>query len=77
MSLEITGDGPTATVTFKDRGVPYDPLAKPDPDITLDVNHRQIGGLGIYMVKQTMDEVHYDYENGQNVLTMVKRFKAK
>ena len=67
---------PTATVTFMDRGVPYDPLAKPDPDVTLDAEHRSVGGLGVYMVKQTMDEVRYAYEDGQNVLTMVKRFET-
>ena len=77
ISLEIAGDAPTAKVTFEDGGVPYDPLSRPDPDVTLDVNHREIGGLGIYMVKQTMDELHYDYENGHNVLTLVKRFEAK
>ena len=76
ISLEIAGDVPTATVTFADRGVPYDPLAKPDPDVTLDAEHRAVGGLGVYMVKQTMDEVRYAYEDGQNVLTMVKRFET-
>ena len=76
VSLEIAGDVPTATVTFMDRGVPYDPLAKPDPDVTLDAEHRSVGGLGVYMVKQTMDEVRYAYEDGQNVLTMVKRFET-
>ena len=76
VSLEIAGDVPTATVTFMDRGVPYDPLAKPDPDVTLDAEHRSVGGLGVYMVKQTMDEVRYAYEDGQNVLTMVKRLET-
>ena len=59
-------------ITFIDRGVPYDPLAKPDPDVTLSAEERQIGGLGIYMVKKTMDGMSYEYRGGQNVLTICK-----
>ena len=58
---------------FMDRGVPYDPLAKDDPDVTLSLNDREIGGLGIFMVKKSMDDMVYTYENGQNVLTIRKR----
>lgn len=57
-----------------DSGVPYDPLAKEDPDITLPAEKRQIGGLGIFMVKKSMDEVRYRRENGQNVFTMIKKW---
>ena len=60
-------------ITFFDRGMPYDPLKKPDPDVTLSVNERQIGGLGIYMVKKSMDRMDYRYEDGMNVLTLYKR----
>ena len=59
-------------ITFVDRGVPYDPLAKEDPDVTLSAEERQIGGLGIYMVKKSMDDMQYEYRDGQNVLTIVK-----
>lgn len=59
-------------LTFIDRGVPFDPLAKEDPDITLKAEDRKIGGLGIYMVRKTMDEVSYKYEDGQNILTIKK-----
>ncbi|MBR4767750.1 MAG: ATP-binding protein [Lachnospiraceae bacterium] len=59
-------------VTFMDRGVPYDPLKKADPDVSLSAAERQIGGLGIYMVKQSMDDVRYEYRDGQNILTIVK-----
>ena len=55
---EITAD--TAEITFIDSGVPYDPLAKPDPDVTLSAKERQIGGLGIYMVKKSMDDMRYE-----------------
>jgi anti-sigma regulatory factor (Ser/Thr protein kinase) len=60
------------TVVFCDSGVPFDPLAKPDADITLSTQDRPIGGLGILMVKKSMDIVSYAYENGENVLTIQK-----
>ena len=61
-----------AVITFIDSGVPYDPLAKPDPDVTLSAEDRQIGGLGIYMVKKSMDAVCYEYKDGQNSLSIRK-----
>ena len=60
-------------ITFRDWGVPFDPLAKTDPDISLSVEEREIGGLGIFMAKKIMDTMDYKYENGQNVLTMTKK----
>ena len=71
--VEAADDPPSVSVTFTDGGVPYDPLAKADPDVTLSAEERQIGGLGIYMVKKSMDDVRYRYENGKNVLTITKR----
>ena len=59
-------------VEFADSGRRYDPLGKEDPDITLTAADRVPGGLGIYMVKQLMDEVSYEYRDGQNVFTMRK-----
>ena len=70
--VETAPEQRTVTITFLDGGVPYDPLAKPDPDVTLSAEERQIGGLGIYMVKKSMDEVQYEYRNGQNVFMMKK-----
>ena len=68
-----TAENPLAVaITFIDSGIPYDPLAKADPDITLSVDEREIGGLGIYMVKATMDEVSYEYQDGQNILRIKK-----
>ena len=61
------------TVQFVDSGVPFNPLKKKDADITLSADARQIGGLGILMVKRSMDEISYAYENGQNILTLVKK----
>ena len=60
-------------ITFIDWGMRYDPLKKPDPDITLSVKERPIGGLGVYMVKKSMDKMDYNYENGANTLTIYKR----
>ena len=59
-------------ITFIDSGMPYDPLAKPDPDVTLPAEEREIGGLGIYMVKKSMDDVIYKRDGDKNVLTLVK-----
>ena len=61
-----------ASITFVDSGIPFDPLAKEDPDVTLSVEERQVGGLGIFMVKKTMDELEYRYENGFNILIIHK-----
>lgn len=62
----------TVIVRFSDNGIPFDPTKKDDPDITLSVKERDIGGLGFFMVKKTMDEVVYEYANGFNVLTLKK-----
>ena len=72
--VEITDDPAAAAITFIDRGIPFDPLAKPDPDVTLSAEERGIGGLGIYMTKKTMDDVRYERVDGQNILTLTKRF---
>lgn len=71
--VEVEGEPPTATITFIDSGVPYDPLAKADPDVTLSAQERQIGGLGIYMVKKSMDDVLYEYKDGKNILKLRKK----
>ena len=61
-------------MTIMDCGIPYDPLKRPDPDVSLEAEARQIGGLGIYMVKQMMEEVSYEYRGGMNILRMRKMF---
>lgn len=62
----------TVILRFVDHGVPYDPLAKPDPDIHQPLKQRRRGGLGIYMVKQYMDDITYEYRDGRNILTLKK-----
>lgn len=59
-------------ITLIDSGIPYDPLAKPDPDVTLPVEERAIGGLGIFMSKKLMDDISYEYKDDKNVLTIKK-----
>ena len=56
-----------------DSGIQFDPLKKPDPDITLSADERDIGGLGIFITKRTMDSIEYAYENDKNILTMIKK----
>lgn len=73
--VEVTENPSVVVITFIDNGVPYNPLAKEDPDITLSVEERQIGGLGIYMVKKTMDDIAYEYKEGQNILKIRKEIR--
>jgi anti-sigma regulatory factor (Ser/Thr protein kinase) len=66
-------EGKMAVVELIDRGVPYDPLAKEDPDVTLSLEKRAVGGLGIFMVKKSVDRMRYNYEDGCNIVTLEKR----
>ena len=71
-ALRVEAAPDAVTLTFRDRGIPYDPLEKEDPDVNVLAGDRQIGGLGIFLTKQIMDEAHYEYRDGQNVLTLKK-----
>ena len=73
IQVEIQEEPLAVMITFIDNGVTYNPLAKEDPDITLAAEERQIGGLGIYMVKKTMDDITYEYKDGQNILRIRKQ----
>lgn len=75
VTLNLDIDGDTMVLKLKDSGKPFNPLDKEDPDITLDAGERQIGGLGIFMVKKTMDDFTYNYEDGQNVVTITHKIK--
>jgi uncharacterized protein (TIGR02172 family) len=70
--VAVSDDPVQVRITFIDHGKPYDPLLKDDPDVTLKAEDREIGGLGIFMVKQTMDAVEYEYKDGSNILTLIK-----
>ena len=65
--------GDSVVIRLTDSGIPFDPLAKPDPDVTESAEKRKIGGLGIYMVKKSMDSISYQRQDGKNILTISKR----
>ncbi|MBP5362805.1 MAG: ATP-binding protein [Ruminococcus sp.] len=75
--VEVKPDGSAVTITFIDHGIPYDPLAKEDPNLNLPLEQREIGGLGIFLVKKNMDDVSYEYVNGSNILTMKKNLRGE
>lgn len=68
--LGLDFEGNDMVLTLKDNGKPFNPLEKADPDITLSAEERDIGGLGIFMVKKSMDDVNYRYEDGHNIITV-------
>ncbi|MBR5116883.1 MAG: ATP-binding protein [Lachnospiraceae bacterium] len=70
--VEVKDDPLSVIITFVDEGVPYDPLKKADPDLNVEIEDRQVGGFGIFMVKNSMDEVTYEYKDGQNILRIRK-----
>jgi anti-sigma regulatory factor (Ser/Thr protein kinase) len=72
ISFECLEGPKRAVITFADRGMPFDPTKVEEPDISLPAEERKIGGLGILMVRKTMDDVSYEYKDGQNILTVIK-----
>ena len=74
VKIEKTFAPDGAKIVFYDEGLPFDPLKKADPDVNAPLEKRSIGGLGIYMVKKSMDEVKYAHKEGKNILTIVKKF---
>lgn len=72
VQVEIEDSPKRLDLVFIDKGTPYNPLENKDPDITLDIEERKIGGLGIFLVKEMMDEVSYEYVDGQNILKLKK-----
>lgn len=70
--IRTFGEPKQAEIVLLDSGIPYDPTKNEDPDITMAAEDRDIGGLGVFMVKKYMDSIQYAYENGQNVLTITK-----
>ncbi len=76
VKVEFSENPLAVLITFIDEGIPYDPTKQTEPDITLSADERQIGGLGIYMVKKLMDEIMYEYKNGQNILSVKKILNA-
>ena len=61
-------------IRFQDSGTPYDPLSVKEPDVTLSAEKRKLGGLGIFIVRKTMDDVSYEHRDGKNVLRVLKYY---
>ena len=74
--VEVEEEPLSVIITFIDGGVPYDPLQAADPDTTLSAEERALGGLGIFMVRKSMDEITYRYENGRNILSIRKTLRS-
>lgn len=77
LEIEVDNNTQSVVLTFLDNGIPYDPLKKDDPDITLTAEERQIGGLGIFMVKQMVDDITYEYKDGHNIIKVKKKFNSE
>ena len=72
--VDVSDEPVTVTITFVDHGIPYDPLAKPDPVTPEDIMEVPIGGLGIFMTKRSVDEIYYERVGESNVVTFVKKW---
>ena len=70
VEVTLTKENNVLTLVFKDNGIPYNPLERPDPDVTLPPESREQGGLGIFIVKSSVDEISYEYQDNSNILTM-------
>lgn len=77
VTIQMSFAGDSVSVVFIDGGRPYNPWEREDPDITLSAEERDIGGLGVYMVKQSMNHVDYSYEDGKNILTIRKNIQEE
>ncbi len=69
--VQINGDKKHFVLKLVDRGIPFDPLALKEPDLKAGIAERQVGGLGVLLIRRIMDEVHYKREGSWNILTMV------
>lgn len=74
VDIELVIENGCARITFTDAGIPFDPLAKDDPDVSASAEDRPIGGLGIYMVKKSMDGIQYERRDDKNILSFWKDF---
>ena len=77
VDIEVETDEDTITFVISDSGVPFDPTKKADTDITLSVDERPIGGLGIHLVRQIMDDIAYHYTDHKNILTLKKKLNKQ
>lgn len=73
VQVDFINDNKIVVITFIDEGTQYDPLKNADPDVTAKIDDRRVGGLGIFIVKKSMDDVHYEYKDNKNILTIKKK----
>lgn len=76
IKLEVSDRSKVVIISFTDTGIPYDPLSRPDADTKMPPKERKKGGWGIFMIKQFMDDMRYEYRDGQNILTIIKSWNA-
>ena len=77
IQIEADKDNSNVTVTLIDSGIPFNPLSRKEPDTTLSADKREIGGLGIFLVRKTMDDISYEYSNKQNIVRIKKSLRPK
>ncbi len=73
VSFDYDAEKRSVSITFTDNGRPYNPLEEAPPDVTLPAAKRKVGGLGVFMVRNTVDDIRYRYRDGQNILTIIKK----
>ena len=73
VKVSLRRDGDQVELIFSDQGTPFDPLSLPPPNLSDDIDERQVGGLGIFLIKEMMDEVEYRHEDGWNCMRIAKR----
>jgi sigma-B regulation protein RsbU (phosphoserine phosphatase) len=77
VDIEVIADDKWLTFIISDNGIPFDPTTQEDADTTLSAEERPIGGLGIFLVRQLMDSINYQRENGKNILTLSKKMEIQ
>ena len=77
VDIEVIADDKWLTFIISDNGIPFDPTTQEDADTTLSAEERPIGGLGIFLVRQLMDSINYQRENGKNILTLNKKMEIQ
>ena len=75
IKISVSIDNKTLTIKITDDGIPFNPLKHEQPDITLPAEERPVGGLGIFLMSQIMDEMHYNRKGNGNMLTLKKSIK--
>ena len=76
VAVDYDSDAGAVSISFQDEGKPFNPLESGDPDVTLSARERKVGGLGIFLVRKSMDDVRYEYRDGKNILTIRKTLQG-